>query len=275
MKAASMHAIFRHMLVVALLFSAGLGHAFDGRPLIFGVLNQQSATLTAERWNPILRHLTEVTGIPLQLKMGLTVEATNAMMGRGEFDLVFTNHNFQSEFDGTYKVIARWAGKPIHGVLAVADDGSVKQLKDLKDRKIAFPSKEAFVAYAVPVLALKRAGIEFEPVFAGNQDGAMAQLKARQVDAAAVNSRFLEDYAKRESFQYREIFRSEAYHELPVIIHPRVPKPQSDALQQALLGMKNDPRASAMLSQTRNPGFEPASDADYNNVRQVYRASGQ
>ena len=66
-------------------------------PLAFGVLNQQSPALTAERWNPILHYASTVAGVPLQLKMGRTVQDTNAMMARGELDFVFTNHNFQSE----------------------------------------------------------------------------------------------------------------------------------------------------------------------------------
>ena len=39
-------------------------------PLAFGVLNQQSPALTAERWNPILHYASTVSGVPLQLKMG-------------------------------------------------------------------------------------------------------------------------------------------------------------------------------------------------------------
>ena len=62
----------------------------DTKPLIFGVLNQQSPVLTAEKWNPILQYLTEVTSIPLQFKMGPTVKDTDAMMGRGEFDFVYS-----------------------------------------------------------------------------------------------------------------------------------------------------------------------------------------
>src|SRR5688572_18071481 len=68
-------------------------------PLAFGVLNQQSPALTAERWNPILSYVSTASSVPLQLKMGRTVQDTNAMMARGELDFVFTNHNFQTEFD--------------------------------------------------------------------------------------------------------------------------------------------------------------------------------
>lgn len=72
-----------------------LGLSRAGEPVhSFGVLNQQSAQLTAERWNPLLKYVSEKTGITLQFKMGPTVQDTDAMMGRGEFDFMFTNHNF-------------------------------------------------------------------------------------------------------------------------------------------------------------------------------------
>ncbi len=105
-------------------------------------------------------------------------------------------------------------------------DSPLRTLKDLQGRQVAYPSADAFVAYAVPKVALASAGIQAQPVFAGNQEGALAQLKARQVDAAAVNSRFLAQYAEREGIRYRELFVSEDFAELPVIVHPRVPRGQ-------------------------------------------------
>ena len=50
------------MVLLALLFLANLAGAADGKPLVFGVLNQQSPALTAERWNPILHYLGVATG---------------------------------------------------------------------------------------------------------------------------------------------------------------------------------------------------------------------
>lgn len=250
-------------------------HAADTRPLAFGVLNQQSPAQTAEKWNPILRYLGEATGIPLQLRMGATVQETDAMMGRGEFDLVYTNHNFQREYDGVYKVIARWGGEPIHGVIAVAEDSPARSLKDLQGQKVAFPSADAFVAYAVPVVELREAGVKVDEVFAGNQDGAIVQLRAKQVKAAAVNSRFLEQYSKKEGVRFRALYTSEPYAELPVIAHPRLAKEQVAALRAALLNMKSDAKAAPILEKAKSKGFDAASDKDYDNVRKVYRAIGQ
>lgn len=243
-------------------------------PLMFGVLNQQSPIQTAERWNPILRYLTKKTGIPLHLKIGATVKQTDAMMGREEFDLAFTNHNFQSEFDGKYKVLVRWAGNPIHGALVVHEDSKARSLSDLQGKTVGFPSAEAFVAYAVPMVALKDARVSVMQKFAGSQDGALAQLKARQVEAAAVNTRFLEQYAKREHLRYRIIFQSEPFHELPIVVHPRVAAERVAALKQALLELAQDPSAADICAE-RCTGFEMTEEHEYDNVRRVYRMIGK
>lgn len=243
-------------------------------PLMFGVLNQQSPLQTAERWNPILRYLTKKTGIPLNLRIGATVEQTDAMMGREEFDLVFTNHNFQAEFDGKYKILVRWAGNPIHGALIVHEDSTTRSIKDLQGKIVGFPSPEAFVAYAVPMLALKEAKVSVLEKFAGSQDGTLAQLKARQVEAAAINTRFLEQYAKHEHLPYRIIFQSEPFYEMPIAVHPRVTAERVAGLKQALLELADDPLA-ADIREWRCPGFEMTEEHEYDNVRRVYRMIGR
>ena len=169
--------------------------------------------------------------------MGRTVQDTNAMMARGEFDFVFTNHNFQSEFDSIgFKVIARWAGEPIRAVIAVPADSPIQHLHELDGKRVSFPSTDAFVGYAVPLVALKRAGVRVEQMFGGNQEGTLAQLKAKRVEAGAVNSRFLSQYAEREHVQFREIFVSEGFPDLAVIAHPRVPAATVERVRRALLG---------------------------------------
>jgi phosphonate transport system substrate-binding protein len=245
-------------------------------PLVFGVLNQQSPALTAERWSPILHYVSTASGVPLRFRMGATVTETDAMMGRGEFDLIFTNHNFQPEYDSIgYKVIARWGGDAIRTVVAVALDSPVTGLGQLAGKRVAFPSRDAFVGYAVPMVALKKSGVRVEEVFAGNQEGAMAQVKSRRVEAAAVNSRFLAQYSEREGVRFRAIFTSEPFPELAVVAHPRLLAPVVEKVRQALLAMKTDPLAGPVLEQATSPGFEPATDRDYEGVRRIYRLIGQ
>ena len=263
---------------IFLLWALGLGSTAavaQDRVLVVGILNQQSASKTAERWNPILRYLSENTGLQFTLRMGTTVQDTNAMMGRGEFDLVFSNHNFRPEYDGVYKVLARWSEKPIYGVIAVLQDSSVKSLKDLQGKKVVFPSRNAFVAYAVPMAAFRSAKVNVDPVFAAHQEGALAQLKAGGVAAAAVNSRFLTQYAAQNGLAYREVFTSAGYADLPISAHPRVPAEQAQAIRKALTSMRGNPKAADALAAGGFDGFVAATDRDYDNARKVYKLAGE
>jgi len=204
------------------------------------------------------------------------VQETDDMMGRGEFDFVFTNHNFQSEFDAVgFKVIARWGGEPIRAVIAVPADSPIRHLRELAGKRVSFPSTDAFVAHAVPLVALRRAGVTVEQVFGGNQEGTLAQLKAKRVEAGAVNSRFLAQYAEREHVQFREIYVSDGFPDLAVIVHPRVPASVVERVRRSLLAMGSDPAAAPALVVAKFKGFEPASDRDYDGVRRVYRMIGQ
>ena len=260
-----------------LKLSAGVGlglllpAARADHPLVFGVLNQQSLARTAARWNPVLAYLTQKTGHSLRLSLGPTVDDTNAMMSRGEFDFLFSNHNFQPQFDNLYGVIARLAGPSIHGVIAVPDSSPVTRLSDLGGLRVAFPSKDAFVGYAVPMQALKRVKVKVEPVFAGTQDAALVLLKSGQVSAAAVNSRFLTQFAAKQGLAYRVVYTSEGFAELPVSVHPRVPAKTVAAVREALLGMATDPDGMQALAQAEFPGFVAGTEPMYANVRRTYR----
>ncbi len=268
--------LFRLLSLALLILLSCAGVRADEGTYSFGVLNQQSPALTAARWNPILRYLAGKTGLAFQLHMGKTVQETDAMMGRGEFDFMFTNHNFQSEYLGVgYKVFARWGGEPIHGVIAVAEDSPLRHLDDLAGKTVAFPSNDAFVAYAVPVVMLAKDRVKVREVFAGNQEGALAQLKARRVEAAAVNSRFLAQYMEREKASFRVLYQSGGYPDLAVIAHPRVPGEVLEKTRAALLGMRHDPAATAILARSQSRGFDAADDTDYEGVRRIYKAIGQ
>ena len=65
-----------------------------GKAYSFGVVNQRSPVLHAQCWNPILRYVSDKSGVALQLKLAKTAPEHSAMIGRGEFDFIYSNHNF-------------------------------------------------------------------------------------------------------------------------------------------------------------------------------------
>ncbi len=255
--------------------------AADGQVYYFGVLNQRSIALTARFWNPILEHVSARSGVPLALKMGKTAVETTAMTVRGEFAFVYTNHLFTPErVKLGYRVIARTNSPAIRATIIVSQDSPIASLKALDGKAVAFPSREAFVGYWVPMDALMRAGVRVSASYAGNQEGAIAQLQAGTVEAAAVNALELESYARRAGFRYRALWTSEGYHNLPIMVNPSVPAAKAEAVRKAFVEMSRDPQgarilqASSEVLKLQEPlAFIPASDADYASYRRFYQTT--
>lgn len=254
--------------------------AADGKtPLYFGVLNQRSITLTAQYWNPIIRYVSERSGVSLELRMGKTAPETTAMTVRGDFAFVFTNHMFTPERDRLgYRVIARPNTADIQSFIIVREDSFITQLSELDKHTVVFPSKEAFVGYWVPMDTLLKSKIKVNAVFGGNQEGAISQLQMGSVDAAAVNAMVLINYARRENFRYRVLWKSEKYHDMPIMANPSIPKNKVEAVRKALLGMKEDPKGQKFIEASakglklpEGAGFISANDHDYDNYREFYR----
>ena len=260
---------------------AGPALAADGEAYHFGVLNQRSVSLTARFWNPILEYVSQRSGVPLALKMGKTAAETTEMTVRGEFAFVYTNHLFTpARVKLGYRVIARTTTPSIRATIVVPENSPVTSLAAIDGKAVAFPSREAFVGYWVPMDALTRAGVRVHASFAGNQEGAMAQLQAGTVEAAAVNALELGSYARRTGFRYRALWTSEAYHNLPIMANPSVPADKVRAVREAFLAMSRDPqgarilRASSDVLKLEEPiAFIAASDADYANYRRFYQTT--
>ncbi len=87
-------------------------------------------------------------------------------------------------------------------------------------------------------------------VFGGNMDGAFAQLFSGKVAAVGANSQLVEGYAKREGRQFRVLWTSEPYYDLALMVSPKVPERDAQAVARAFIGMAADPRGREILAST-------------------------
>ena len=265
--------LFLMLICVGLSAAEPPGHVY-----YFGVLNQRSVALTTQYWNPILSYVSERSGVPLRMKMRNTAVATTKATVEGEYAFVFTNHLFTPERTRLgYRVIARPDSADIHAVIVVREDSPYQSLSELDGKAVAFPSPEAFIGYWVPMDAILKAGIKIKTLFGSNQEGAISQLQLGLVEGAGVNGKVLESYSLREHFRYRVLWKSESYHDLPIMANPSVPKAIVQAVRNAFIGMANDPEgrkvleaSAAALKLPRAVGFKAADNADYENYRNFY-----
>jgi phosphonate transport system substrate-binding protein len=268
--------LFAVFVLAACVLSAGAAFA---EAYSFGVLSQRSAVLTAQYWNPILDHVQRKTGVPLALKVARTAPESNNATEKGDYDFVYSNTIFLPKMAlAGYQVILRPRDEAIAGQIVTLADSPIRQLKDLNGREVGFPSQAAFVGYAVPMDQLLREGIGVVPVFGGNQEGIMGQLKAGRVLAAGVNNQVMKAFAAREGIQYRVLWESKPFHNLPIAVHPRVPRPVVEAVRLAIDGMAADPEgksvleaAAQIIGQKPPYGFQASSQDDYRSYVDFYK----
>jgi len=128
--------------------------------------------------------------------------------------------------------------------------------------------------------ALLRQGIQVKPLFAGNQEGAMGQLKAGRTIAAGVSAEVMQAFATREQLAHRVLWRSEEYLNLALSANPAIPEVKVQAVREAFLGMADDPEGAKVLAlsaevlkQTSPLRFIAAQDSEFDNMRQFYRST--
>src|SRR6185295_18445491 len=70
-------------LAVSILLASTSPPQAQSRTYSFGVIIWRSPMLTAQFWNPILRYVSERSGVPLQLKVASTGPEHTIMVGHG------------------------------------------------------------------------------------------------------------------------------------------------------------------------------------------------
>lgn len=247
--------------------------------LSFGVLSQRSAVLTAQYWNPIFDYVERRTGVKLMLRIARSAPESNDEIEKGSYDFVYSNSIFLPRMaQADYRVILRPCSAPITGQIVTLRDSPLRSLADLQGKELGFPSADAVLGHAVPMDHLLREGIAVTPVYGANQEGIMGQLKAGRVLAAGVNSELMKTFATRENIAYRVLWESKPYYNLPIAVHPRVPKGAAEAVRKAIDGMEEDAEglrilkaASGTVGQKAPYGFCASGPSDYLNYVLFYK----
>lgn len=264
-------------VAMAALLSSAL--AFAQQPVYrFSPVNQWDIPKTAAYWNPIIAYISQKSGVQLELKIGRTSADTTAYVLAQEVEFVFSNHLFSPERDRLgWKVFGRRTGPALQGQIAVLDDSPFRTLQDLKGANVVYAGREAFIGYRLPQAELINKGIETNPIFAGNQNAAFAQLLAGRAVAVGSNSALIDGYAETEGIKFRVLWTSEPYLDLALMASSKVPAKDVRAVANAFQNMhKNREGADILRRASESVGMDPeshflsSSDRDYDSYRRFY-----
>jgi phosphonate transport system substrate-binding protein len=262
------------------LFACALAASARAEPhsYNFSPVNQYNLKVSASFWNPIIRYVSEKSGVRLNLKLGRTSADTTSYVLAREVDFAFTNHLFSPDREKMgWTVFGRRDAPPVRAQIVVPADSPVKDLAGLAGGTVVFPGPEALIAYKVPYAELLRHHINVNAVFGGNMDAAFTQLFAGKARASGANSQLVRNYTARENKSFRVLWSSAPFNDLALMASPRVPAADVHAVAKAFLGMRQDPEgrrildAAAELVRSPDPlGFVAAGDADFASYRAFY-----
>jgi len=276
------HSIVTISLKLGLLttFTFGFAHIAAAQTPVyrFSPVNQWDISKTAAYWNPIIKYVSEKSGIKLELKIGRTSADTTAYVLAQEVEFVFSNHLFSPERDKLgWKVFGRRTGPQLFGEIAVPADSPITKLEELKGSEIVFAGPEAFIGYKVTYGYLLNKNIQTTAIFAGNQNAAFAQLFSGKAKAVGSNSVLIDGYTEREGKKFKVLWRSEGYHDLALMASGKVPAAHVKAVAQAFTNMHKDPMGIKVLKQSseevaldEKTHFLPATDSDYAAYKKFY-----
>ena len=79
------------MAMVASLMAFGQAHAGEERSYTFAIVPQQSATVLAASWGPVIKQIASVAGLDLKFMTTKDIPTFEACLAKGAYDFAYMN----------------------------------------------------------------------------------------------------------------------------------------------------------------------------------------
>lgn len=243
----------------------------QAQALTVGIVPQQSATVLAANWSPILHYLTEQTGVELQFATASDIPTFEKRLMAGDYDIAYMNpyhFTFFNEHRG-FRAMVRRADASIQGIIVVRKDSGITALEQLEGQKVAFPSPAAFAASVVPRAAVAQQGISIEPVYVSSHDSVYLNVAKGFFVAGGGIERTLDATAPDVSQQLRVLWQTKPYTPHAIAAHPRVDDETLAKLTQALVEMADTDQGRVLLDPLKISRWQASADANWDDVRSL------
>lgn len=174
-----------------------------------------------------------------------------------------------------YRVIAM-AGDPkdFKGIFIVRKDSGIKQPADLKGKAVSYPAPTALAACIMPQYFLYQHGIDIkkdiEISYVGSQESSIMNAYLGKTAASATWPppwrNFQKDHSQ-EAAALEVIWETESLVNNSVMVRDDVPAELGNKVRELLAGLHESADGQAILASMETARFIPATDEDYQVVR--------
>ena len=255
-----------------------------------------SAAFASESGIPVFQrindYLSEKSGIPCELITGLAYETINKMLADGAVDAAFIcGLPYVTERDKPQPSVtllvapvmkaARYNNQPKYfSDLVVKKESPFQRLEDLRGKTYVYNEQLSNSGYNMPRFKLIEIG-ETNGFFgkvlrSGCHEESIRMVAEGEADASFVDSLVL-DFDRTKGFGYasqvRVIESLGPASICPVVASAKMPEAQLRNLQNAFLGMHQDPQGRRILDEALVERFEKVDDRNYDDIRHMKKAA--
>jgi phosphonate transport system substrate-binding protein len=270
------------MLLCVMVFWSTLGLSADS--LTMGVFPRRDAAITTKLFRPLSQYLEKRLGIPVTMELSSDFDTFITHLKERRYDLVHLNpFDYVSAHDElAYDALVQneeFGEKTIMGAIYVRRDSGIRQISDLKGKKILFGGgPRAMMSYIVPTYLLQQAGLtkaDYEESYAINPPNAVLATYLRRADAGGAGEvvrRLPVVTSKIDVDQLDVIATSQPLPHLPWAVKQEMPRALKQRLQSILVNLKQSKQGRAILKQARLSAFNPVTDKDYDAHREIIKS---
>lgn len=165
----------------------------------------------------------------------------------------------------------------------------IKKVTDFKGKKMAFVDAASTSGYLLPLKMLKDKGVEIaDTVFAGKHDNVVSMIYQGQVDGGATfysppEGKEIQDARRLVKTQYPDVEEKIKIVELsdsipndPIIFRKEMPEEMKNKIAEAFVSFVKSPEGKEAFGKIYSvTDLKPASDKDYDSVREMLKALGK
>lgn len=215
-----------------------------------GIVPQFTARHLRKIWRPILDELEKETGQRFVFRGSPSIPIFETEFNRGDFDFVYMNpyHILVANKEQGYIPLVHDTGRQLFGILTVKKDGDIKSIKDLNNKKIAFPAPNALGASLLIRADLKnKFKINIIPSYVKTHSSVYLNVALGQTSAGGGVQKTFNQQSEDLKNSLQILYKTQKLPPHPLAAHPRVPKEVREAVKNALLKLGTTKEGQTLL----------------------------
>lgn len=245
----------------------------DERPtLVFGAPPRESCARESEVYQPLVEHLSKITGKPVVFQCADNWLTYSKNMVSGAYDIVFDGPAFTGwRVERLQHVpLVRLPEDFVFVVIAKADNDKVKETKDLAGRLVC--------AHAPPNLGTLTLLSQFDNparqpgiVETRGWDNAMKGLAENKCAGTVVPLKNLSKYDAGEKKSFKVLYRHTAMPNQAISVGPRIPADMQAKILQGLMSAEGKNATSRLRAVYAGADFVQAKAQEYAGLGQLLK----